>query len=138
MSRMLTISTEVKMRTEECCNCGVLFAITEETYKRLRKSQEWFYCPNGHSQHYVGKTEVQKLREQLEAARETARSHAERADRAHRRAEEADRSRAAYKGQVTKLKNRAKAGVCPCCNRTFQNLARHMASKHPDFTGDDS
>jgi hypothetical protein len=24
-------------------------------------------------------------------------------------------------------------GVCPCCNRTFQNLARHMAGKHPDY-----
>ena len=26
----------------------------------------------------------------------------------------------------------AKAGTCPCCNRTFTNLARHMASKHKD------
>lgn len=22
---------------------------------------------------------------------------------------------------------------CPCCTRTFQNLAKHMASEHPDF-----
>lgn len=22
---------------------------------------------------------------------------------------------------------------CPCCNRTFQNLQRHMTSKHPDY-----
>lgn len=24
------------------------------------------------------------------------------------------------------------AGICPCCNRTFSQLARHMQSKHPD------
>jgi hypothetical protein len=23
--------------------------------------------------------------------------------------------------------------VCPCCNRTFSNLQRHMAHKHPQF-----
>jgi hypothetical protein len=23
--------------------------------------------------------------------------------------------------------------VCPCCNRSFQNLRRHMATKHPEF-----
>jgi hypothetical protein len=23
--------------------------------------------------------------------------------------------------------------VCPCCNRTFQALARHMNSKHPTY-----
>jgi hypothetical protein len=24
-------------------------------------------------------------------------------------------------------------GVCPCCNRTFQQLARHMKAKHPGY-----
>lgn len=51
-------------------------------------------------------------------------------------AEAVKRSAAAYKGAATRLKNRAKAGVCPCCNRTFQNLARHMASQHPDHETD--
>lgn len=39
----------------------------------------------------------------------------------------------AYKGNVTKLKKRASAGLCPCCNRHFTNLQRHIASKHPDI-----
>lgn len=29
-----------------------------------------------------------------------------------------------------KLK-RVQNGVCPCCNRSFWNLERHMKSKHP-------
>lgn len=47
--------------------------------------------------------------------------------------EGAERSASAYKGQATRLRNRIKAGVCPRCNRTFQNLQRHMAGQHPEF-----
>lgn len=32
-----------------------------------------------------------------------------------------------------RLRKRASAGVCPCCNRTFSQLARHMQTKHPTF-----
>lgn len=32
---------------------------------------------------------------------------------------------------IAALKARG-AGVCPCCNRTFSQLSRHMQSKHPD------
>ena len=32
---------------------------------------------------------------------------------------------------LTRVKNRVSRGVCPNCNRTFKDLARHMASKHP-------
>jgi hypothetical protein len=24
-------------------------------------------------------------------------------------------------------------GVCPCCNRSFTNLRRHMTTKHPEY-----
>jgi hypothetical protein len=33
---------------------------------------------------------------------------------------------------VTRLKNRAAAGLCTCCNRSFQNLRKHMEIKHPE------
>jgi hypothetical protein len=26
--------------------------------------------------------------------------------------------------------------VCPCCNRTFENLARHMNSKHRGYAAE--
>ena len=31
-----------------------------------------------------------------------------------------------------RIEKRIHAGVCPCCNRSFPNLQRHMAAKHPD------
>ena len=41
----------------------------------------------------------------------------------------------AEKGAKTKLKNRIANGVCPCCTRSFQNLQRHIETKHPEFKG---
>jgi hypothetical protein len=46
-----------------------------------------------------------------------------------------ERSHVSTKGQLTKARNRAKAGLCPCCNRHFTNVERHVKSKHPDFLG---
>ena len=37
------------------------------------------------------------------------------------------------KGQVTRIKKRVANGVCPCCNRTFKDLAAHMSTQHPDY-----
>jgi hypothetical protein len=37
---------------------------------------------------------------------------------------------------VTKLKKRTSAGTCPCCTRTFANMAEHMKKQHPDFVAE--
>jgi hypothetical protein len=132
-TRLITWSTTLVPVT--CCECGVLFGVPQDldrhNYEQGPKRSFW--CPSGHEQHYT-KSEVQKLREKL-AAEQAARERAE-AREIHQRDQRlaAERSASAYKGRVTRLKNRAAAGVCPCCNRTFQQLARHMASQHPDFT----
>ena len=44
------------------------------------------------------------------------------------------RKAAALRGVVTRTKNRVGNGVCPCCNRTFANLMRHMHDQHPGYT----
>lgn len=119
----------------DCCACGMLFGVPRDLDKRNREDPgRSFYCPSGHGQHYTGPTEADRLRRELEMV-ERQRDWAETARQAARdQAERAERSAAAYKGRVTRLKNRAAAGVCPCCTRHFENVERHMANKHPDFT----
>lgn len=119
-----------------CCNCGVAFGLDDDHYKRLRASHDWFYCPNGHQQHFTGKTEAERLREQLAAAERLAIRERNAKEEAQRRAVSAEMSRRVTKGHLTRTKRRVAAGVCPCCNRTFENLARHMKGQHPDFGGD--
>jgi hypothetical protein len=135
--RGTTINAQVTFVTEECCECGVAFAITKEMQDRLKENHKWFYCPNGHSQHYTGKSDAEKLREQLERAeRETARVRAERDQSAAEAAHERNRANG-YKGAAAKAKQRSAKGVCPVpgCRRHFADVERHMATKHPEFVG---
>jgi len=84
------------------------------------------YCPLGHSYFIAAQGKAAELEKRLLREREcSARLAAER--------DQAEASARAQKGHATRLRKRAKAGVCPCCNRTFKQLARHMATKHPDF-----
>lgn len=117
-----------------CGKCGGTYAINE----RFRAEQEtvggtWMcpYCQT--SWGYGHNNENARLRQQLVAAEGREKWQRDRAERHRQAAETNARRAAAARGQVTKLKRRVSRGVCPCCNRTFADLARHMAGQHPDF-----
>jgi hypothetical protein len=122
---MSTFNLAVAYVEESCCRdgCGISFALNRDHYNKLQANKgTTFYCPNGHAMHYTGKSDEQKLRDA--EAREIALR---------------DQLGAAIRdGEATKaalLRDRARfaAGVCPCCNRTFENVRRHMVAKHPDY-----
>src|SRR5688500_16343266 len=52
-----------------CAECGVIFHIPDRLEKLRRDDHGTFYCPNGHSQYFRGKTDEEKkiesLREQI-------------------------------------------------------------------------
>lgn len=138
MVRGQTIVVEQKLVTETCCECGLLFAMTEDFKNEKLKYREShnrrsFYCPNGHQQHYLGETEETKLRRERDRLKNDADWQRRRREEAEARAKHQEHRANGYKGHATRVTKRAKAGVCPCCNRTFQQLARHMATKHPTF-----
>lgn len=109
-----------------CTECGVAFGISDEYRAARRQNHATFYCPNGHSQYYPQKTEAELLKTALEKEQREAASLRENMVAAQRAQQKAEQ-------RIEKLKKRAAAGVCPCCNRTFSQLARHMESKHKEF-----
>lgn len=117
--QVVLINQPVELTVEECCNCGLIFGLTSDFQRRRREDHKSFHCPSGHPQSYRGESEAEKngrlLRE--EQARHQHTLERENAERAAR--QKAER----------KLK-RVEKGVCPECNRSFPNLARHMACKH--------
>lgn len=124
---------EVELTASTCPSCGVLYAIPTSFRDRIRAAgaAAGYYCPNGHYLNWRT-SEVDQLKAKLAAAeRDTAwYRDAERA--AADRAQAAERSRAATRAQVTKLRKRVAAGACPFgCRRHFADLERHVASKHP-------
>lgn len=108
-----------------CGHCHLQHAVPDDFLKARKRDGADFYCPAGHRMSY-GEGETARLRRQLDSARA-------RETHARDQAEAAQRSARGYKGAATRIRNRIANGVCPCCNRTFADLARHMAGQHPDF-----
>jgi len=128
--------TYTETLTVVTCTCGINYAIPQTLETQLldhRASDpgptKSVYCPLGHSWHYTGKSEATVQRERAEAAERRAK--ASRDLLAHE-----ERSHAATRGHLTRTKKRVAHGVCPCCNRTFQQLSRHMANKHPEYVAE--
>ena len=115
-----------------CYKCKQPFGLPHDVQAMLRRSHQTFYCPWGHPQIYIeGESEETKLhRERDRLKQDAARLHD--SIREYREwAQREQRRSSALKGVATRLKNRAAKGVCPCCNRSFENLRRHMSTKHP-------
>jgi hypothetical protein len=115
----------------ECTTCGVIVVGPQVISRLARENGREFWCINGHSNRF-GKTAVQKLEDQLAAKARELETERSRVAAARAKADLAERSAAAHKGKVTEIQNRIQNGVCPCCKRSFTNLRRHMATKHPE------
>jgi hypothetical protein len=114
----------------ECCSCHITFGITETTQKILRGEHSTFYCPNGHPNYYPGEKREEVLERQLQAANSEKERLNNRLELEKKKVAGQKAAASRYRNDRDRIMKRAKAGVCPCCNRTFQNLARHMKTKH--------
>jgi hypothetical protein len=107
------------------CWCGLSHAIPSDLYEQAKRRKDVVvYCPLGHTWIFRDTDEerIKRLDRRLEATRDLLRAE--------------ERSHSATRGHLTRAKKRERrvaAGVCPCCNRSFANLARHMAGQHPSY-----
>ena len=133
---MTRVQFTVELESTSCCNCGIVFAFDAELMQTRLRDHQWFYCPHGHRQHFVGESDVEKLKKQLK--REQRAVDQLRAEVTHERDQRkaTERSLRGTKAALTRTKNRIAGGVCPCCTRSFQNLAEHMTNKHPEYRDD--
>ena len=123
-----------------CCKCGVVFGMSEIMDRKLRNDHSDFYCPAGHPQYFAAKSKLELAQEKLEAKerdlayqRECTERIRRQRDEAERRALTEKRVKMRFKNDRDRIKSRVGNGVCPCCNRAFQDLAKHMNHKHPNF-----
>jgi hypothetical protein len=127
------------------CWCGIAFAIPMtlyEHYVRENDSRNRYnlFCPLGHSMIPAGKSESDKLRDQLAAekhAREQAQAHgrflSQRLTEVYDEKTHVEHRLRGTKAVITRMKRRAVAGRCPCCSHQFKDLERHMKTQHPKF-----
>lgn len=123
----MTIQQTLILEEITCGTCGILHAVPQNWIQERRKTAGDIHCPNGCRRSWR-ESEAQKLKRELEAKeRELTAAKCE-TMRVNVLLEDEKRAKAK---QDRKLK-RVHKGVCPCCNRSFQNLRRHMETKHPE------
>lgn len=125
------LGVELEMLTCYERTCGIQFAAPSAWLKERRRDHKGFHCPNGHSQHFPGKTREEELRDELNRTKDALDYQRQRGNRL-----EDDKTRLkhqvrAHKGVVTRLKNKAIAGICAFCSCEFPNVAEHVKAEHP-------
>lgn len=129
----LTYAQSVKLEIFDCITCAVAFAIPETMAASLRRNSGFFYCPNGHSQGW-GESEADRLRKELEAKAKALTESKCTLAKIQETLIRVGEEKSKLDAELRRHKTRTKNGICPCCNRTFANLARHMKTKHPTAT----
>jgi len=125
------------LKIMQCGTCGVWHGIPQFMYDTCLEEGGFWHCPNGHRRGFKeGRQEKEAIRRERDQLRQSLAMYQDEAREANERLEAEKRRASAARAQVTRLRNRASKGVCPCCNRHFANLERHMGSKHPEFTAD--
>lgn len=125
---MTTFTEQVTLRRIDCGKCGGVFALTDTFVNHAATNKGSYHCPYCKTLWSWSASEADRLRQQLEIReRELRESKCD----AMRKQQLLDAERQTREKAERKLR-RVSKGVCPCCKRSFPNLARHMKTKHAD------
>lgn len=116
----------------QCGACAVWHTVPEIIFEDHKRLGGFHHCPNGHARGWDKGTDAierENIRRERDRLKQDAARLEEEASQARVRAEKAEAA-------TKRLKKRTAAGTCPCCQRTFSNMAEHMKGQHPEFVAD--
>jgi hypothetical protein len=119
----------IDMHVDTCNQCGIPFGLPMHYYNSRQTDKKTFYCPNGHPQAFI-RSKLDVALEEKAAAITQMQARINEAQHAQAVAEKALESE---KRKLRKVEKRIAAGVCSCCSRSFENLQKHMRTKHPTY-----
>jgi len=132
MGANLNYAAQLKSTT--CCACGMEFAMPTEYYQRRLNDHQPFFCPTGHRQWFTAETEEARLRQALEAAQRQRDAEKLRREGVESQLKGARQQLGKARAKAQRLERRVNAGVCPHCQRTVSQMAKHIQTKHPEQT----
>ena len=123
-----------------CCRCKSEMWLPQMLHDTAKHSSKIsFYCPYGHEQIFAdGESETEKLRHERDRLKQENAYLHERAETAVKAEREAQKAIKNLREQRRIARQKEIAGVCPCCHRTFRQMALHMKNKHPDFRAEEA
>ena len=119
----------IDMKIDTCSECGIAFGLPMHFYNTRQSDKKVFYCPNGHHQYFIRSKLDVALAEKAAAITQM---QAQINEQTHARLV-AEKELESQKRKLRKVEKRIANGVCTCCNRSFGDLQKHMASKHPTY-----
>lgn len=121
-----------ELTTIVCITCGVDYALPTKLLEQHRGYGGYHHCPNGHQQGWSpDMATLATQRREIERLKQDAARLEDDRREAERRLAIARQETVLARAESARVTKRATAAVCPCCNRSFSQLARHMKSKHP-------
>lgn len=136
-----TISEHYGVLVVKRCWCGIQHAVPQSLHDLQRRQHDEkcrrdpivaIYCPLGHRHYPAGESDREKVEKELNMAKAQLANSIARHDQTRAALRDTEKKLIAQKSAKTRLKNRISRGVCPCCNRSFENVRRHMETKHPE------
>lgn len=119
--------TTIQIVAHWCNGCGIPYGLPEGFIEDRRRDHKSWTCPNGCVRLFRKDPDVEEqLKRQARNAEAQATALKDQLEAAVR---ETERTKATLLRDRQRIAN----GVCPCCNRTFQNVLRHMQGQHPDY-----
>ena len=114
------------------CWCGINLAIPDDLHSYAMRQGTSVCCPLGHK--FIYNDSIKQRLEEAEAKLQRANKRIKATTELLRHEEASHRTTRGHVTRKRKQLERVKAGVCPCCKRSFKDLALHMNSKHPNYT----
>lgn len=128
------VTSSADLSVQVCGSCGGIYAIALRYRQEKIEQGGYWNCPYCKCSWGYGTSQIDRLKAQLAEKEREVEQERKRKEWAQQEARITERRRRALKGQLTKTKKRIGHGVCPCCQRSFENLRRHMTTKHPTYT----
>lgn len=133
MSAVLQFQTNLEVHY--CPKCSIAFAAPPRFIEERRKDGQSFYCPSGHTMSFH-ETELDRLQKKLRRAEQDVEWYKASVRSKESQLKGANIQIGKVKAKLKRTEVRIANGVCPCCHRSFQNMHRHMKTKHPDYVAD--
>ena len=136
---MITMEVTTTLTKVHCGECGGVYAISQRYYKKKHEDGGYWNCPYcdcswGFSEEA---SELEKARKEAQSQRDNVEWYRNRYAAEQSRHDQTKASLRSHKAAKTRLKNRIANGVCPCCKRHFENLHKHIQTKHPNYNKKD-
>jgi len=127
----ITIGTELKVI--QCGECGGIYALNKRYVDKKWEDGGYWTCPYCKNGWGYGESEMDRLKKKLSKANNDSTFLSNRLAREKASHEQTQMSLRGHKAAKTRIINRISKGVCPCCNRYFKDLHKHIENQHPNY-----